>query len=169
MFTKQKAKAFADALDFDRWSEWLPAGKKGVQARVKLAPDYDSRLEDSGDWFGTIHFEGRHSSRQRPSGCNGAARKITTRDGYLWWQPPADVLANPEALASLEKRVRGYYGEQWDYVGVVLEVKGPACSCCTERKTYHASLWGIESDAGDYFAEVLRDLSAEAFADMKAA
>lgn len=151
--------ALAALLDYERWSKPVDLDD-GYSVRVKLEPDTDSQLEDS-DCFGTIHWPERNS-RARPSVCNGAARKIDTRQGPVWWQPPTDVVSDPEVFKSVEMRVRGYFLEHWSYVGVVVEVTGPACAACGERKSEEASLWSIESDAGDYFAEVLADLVADA-------
>lgn len=75
------------------------------------------------------------------------------------------MLSDADALKSLEERVRGYFLEHWTYVGVVVEVRGAPCPHCGERKTRGASLWGIESDAGDYFADVLNDLVSEIIAE----
>jgi hypothetical protein len=160
MLTKEQAKTLLDSLDIETWSDSLTLDN-GFAVRAKLVPDYDSNLEDSGDWYGTLHHT-RRGEDSRPAGCNGAARKIRTRDGSIWWQPPADLVWDAENLAKLEKRVRGYFADDWSYVGVVLEMLAPACATCGERKKHVASLWAIESDAGEYFGEVLTDLSSEA-------
>jgi hypothetical protein len=165
MLTKEQASTLLDSLDIEQWSKSLELDG-GYTVRAKLMPDYDSNLEDSGDWYGKLEASPRNS-RARPAGFDGAARKIDTRNGPIWWQPPADLVSDRDNLAKLEKRVRGYFHEQWCYVGVVLEMRGPACVCCGERKTYTASLWAVESDAGDYLAEVLTDLSSEAAAEAK--
>lgn len=169
MLTKEQAKTLLASLDIEKWSDRL-ALDGGYDVRAKLMPDYDTNLEDSGDWYGALYHTRRSSNTgrdERPAECNGAARKIRTRDGAIWWQPPADLVLDVANLAKLEARVRDYFGEQWSYVGVVLEMRGPACVCCGERKTYGASLWGIESDGGDYFAEVLTDLSSETASEAK--
>jgi hypothetical protein len=165
MLTKEQSKTLLDSLDIEQWSDRL-ALDGGYDVRAKLMPDYDTNLDGNGDWYGALYHP-RRNDRSRPSECNGAARKIDTRGGPIWWQPPADLVSDRENLAKLEARVRGYFLEQWSYVGVVLEMRGPACECCGERKTYTASLWGIESDAGDYFAEVLTDLSSETASEAK--
>lgn len=156
--TPEAAKELASKLR-ERWSEPVDIGD-GFSVRAKIDSDWDSKIEDYPDCFGTFHWPER-DTRGRPSECNGAARKIDTRQGPLWWQPPKDVLSDPEGLASVEKRVRAYFFEHWSYASVVVEVTGPACDCCGERKTDGSSLWGIESDAGDYFAEVLADLVSD--------
>lgn len=155
--TKEAAKELASKLR-EKWSEPVAVGD-GFSVRAKIDYDTDSNIEDQGDSFGTFHW----SDNGRPAKCDGGARKINTRQGPLWWQPPKDVLSDSKVLASVEKRVRGYFLEQWSYVGVVVEVTGPACVCCGERKKETSSLWGIESDSGEeYFAEVLEDLVSDA-------
>lgn len=150
------AAELAGSLGLGEWTEWadLPDGGR---VRAKVESDHDSSLND-GDWFGQIVYPDRYS-RTRPEGCDGAARKIETRGGTVWWQPARDVLSDPVALASLERRVRGYYLEHWSYCGIVVETESPPCPHCGERKSETASLWGIEDDAGrEYFAEVVGDL-----------
>ena len=46
----------------------------------------------------------------------------------------------------------------WSYVGVVVTAQ---CPCCEDFTGPSASLWGIESDAGDYLEEVARELAEE--------
>lgn len=157
--TREQAEGLLQSLDIERWSKALELDD-GSTVRAKLVYDQDHNLEGDGDWYGAI-YPTRRDTRRRPAECDGAARKVDTRGGPIWWQPPADLVSDPVNLAKLEARVRGYFLEQWSYVGIVLEVRGPACGACGERKTYTASLWGIESDAGDYFAEVLTELAEE--------
>lgn len=157
MLTKEQAQALAEALYVGTWSDWV-ALEDGSRVRAKLEGDDQHSLDDDGDWFGSFHWP---KGNERPSACDGAALKIQTRNGPLWWQPPEDVKDDHTALASLEKRVRAYVRGEWSYVGVVLEHQTAPCASCGERKSHTSSLWGIESDAGDYFAEVLSDLSSE--------
>jgi len=127
----------------------------GTRVRALLRPDDDRRLQDDGDWYGVLAWDkGRES--QRPAGFDGAARVVhTDLHARLWWQPPADVLGNPETLENLARRVCGYFRDDWHYVGVVVEVERPACSCCGEHKQESRSLWGIESDAGECITDVI--------------
>lgn len=131
------AAAAVDKIGTGKWSEWfdLPDGRR---ARAMIESD-DQSLEDNGDWFGSIHWPERNT-RERPAGCNGAARKVTTRGGYCWWQPPADLLNNAAGLEATEKRVRGYYLEEWSFVGVRVEVQAVACACCGNRATKEDAL-----------------------------
>lgn len=55
-------------------------------------------------------------------------------------------------------RLRRWCEDQWHYVGVVVETK---CDCCGTWGHKRTSLWGIESDAGDYMEEVARELAEE--------
>ena len=161
MLTQEQARGLAQGLELERWTPAVTLDN-GASVRAKLEYDVDSRLEENGDEFGAIHWPER-DSRARPAGCDGSARKIVTRNGPVWWQPPKDVVSDVDALASLEKRVREYFHEYWTYVGVVVEVTAPACVTCGERKRETFSLWGIESDSGaEHFAEVIADLTSEA-------
>ncbi len=97
-----------------------------------------------------------------------AAVKIARRDGWglsseerqrlaerLGRAPTPGDIAHAAALADFE-RLRAWCNDDWHYVGVVVR-QADACRCCGPR----ASLWGIESDAGDYLAEVAQELAAE--------
>lgn len=97
------------------------------------------------------------------------AVKIAKRDGWglseerlgklarrLGRDPkPGEVRA--EAVEADFERLRAYCDNEWTYIGVavvLLDANG--------RTTHEtASLWGIESDAGDYLEEVARDLMEE--------
>jgi len=48
--------------------------------------------------------------------------------------------------------LRGWCSDEWNYVGVTVSARG----------VEDQSLWGIESNAGDYLMEVARDLADEA-------
>lgn len=55
--------------------------------------------------------------------------------------------------------LRRWCNDQWHYVGVIV---APVCPCCEEvQEDRAASLWGIESDCGEYLSEVAIDLTSE--------
>jgi hypothetical protein len=57
------------------------------------------------------------------------------------------------------ERLRAWCNGEWSYVGVRVAA---LCPCCGEARESDAeSLWGIESDSGDYLREVARELSEE--------
>jgi len=53
-------------------------------------------------------------------------------------------------------RLRGWCTDQWRYIGVVVRRAGD-CACCGETE----SLWGLESDAGEYVREVATELAEQ--------
>lgn len=53
-------------------------------------------------------------------------------------------------------RLRRWCADQWCYIGVVVRRAGD-CTCCGETE----SLWGIESDAGEYVREVATELAEQ--------
>lgn len=89
------------------------------------------------------------------------AQEICRERDSVWWVPPKDVTSK-ECHERIAKRVRGYFRDDWTFCGVCVEVRHKACEHCGERKVTGGSLWGIETDAGDHFAEVIGDLIAEA-------
>ena len=91
------------------------------------------------------------------------ACRIARREG--WNAKPYDVpgetkrqRAAKAARADYE-RMRQWCDDIWFYVGVIV---APVCPCCSEiDESESRSLWGIESDAGDYLQEVARELADE--------
>lgn len=57
------------------------------------------------------------------------------------------------------ERLRDWCNDSWCYVGVSV---APLCKCCGEPDEAKAeSLWGIESDAGEYLRETARELAEQ--------
>ena len=52
--------------------------------------------------------------------------------------------------------LRKWCNDEWSYVGVVVR-RADACPCCGETE----SLWGVESNAGDYLREVAEELAEQ--------
>lgn len=72
---------------------------------LRLTFEPDEHFSDLGDHYGEIYYESLHAPR--PKGCDGAARKFWAgNDGPYWWQPPADLKSNPDALDSLYRLVQ---------------------------------------------------------------
>lgn len=126
--SQEQAKLLIESLDVERWSKPVTL-ESGHVVRAKLGYDTDNTIEGRGDTYGKFYPLERVSPA-RPAACNGAARKIETRSGQIWWQPPADVVSDAAGLASVEKRVREYFLEYWSFVGLVLEVQSPHEICC---------------------------------------
>ncbi len=144
---------------FDTWTPWVTLDD-GRAIRATLEPDHDTWIGDRyhADSYGKI-YDASRGEGTRPAECNGAARKLATRGGMIWWQPPEDVLAeSADVLESLATRVKEYFLEGWSFVGVVVETRGVACSCCGETKTTRESVWAVESDAtAEYLEELVAD------------
>lgn len=56
-------------------------------------------------------------------------------------------------------RLRAWCNDDWSYVGVIVAHVCPCCGRAVESRA--ASLWGIESDSGDYLQEVAEELADE--------
>ena len=133
----------------------------GLCIEVTLEQDTDSNLRD---WCGELADVPARSynSGQRPDHFNGNAEVVhSDRWGRTWWQPPADVIRGTEGFAKLREVVRGWYSDEWHYIGIVVTVS-KVCPCCDHlREVASESLWGIESNCGKYhIAEVVADLLA---------
>jgi hypothetical protein len=103
----------------------------------------------------------RASVRRRPElvaygpDINSAIRALY--DLHRSTFPSARAYAAAAARADYE-RLRQWCDDQWCYVGVIvtrLDRHG------NKLRHLQASLWGIESDAGDYLEEVARELVAD--------
>jgi hypothetical protein len=96
------------------------------------------------------------------------ACKIARRDG--WNAEPYDVPSETprqraaKAARADMARLRAWLRDEWHWCGVTVRPAG-ACRCCGPSQ----SLWGIESDAGGYFEDVMRELADELIAGERAA
>lgn len=144
------------ALENDRATLTLEDGRT-ITAR--LVPDEWHTLDEDRDFMGEI--AATHRNTGRPAHFDGAARKMRHRGGALWWQPPADVKGDPERLEALARRVQDYYLERWGYVVAEITVTAAPCACCGSRQSVTRAVGGVESDAGDCFADIFADLLSD--------
>lgn len=138
----------------------------GREIKLEIIPD-DIHDGIIGDYFGAVERD--HKScytgySRRPDGFNGSARKFSTPREDYWWQPPTDLLNDPDNLAKLFEHVRGYYNQDWWYVGIVVSIPGRPIDILTRETDRSASLWGIESNSDeDYLKETITELIREAW------
>lgn len=104
-----------------------------------------------------------------------AACAEARRDG--WGSEPFNIegettrqKAARAAMADF-KRLQDFCNDQWSYIGVALFLLDPDGAECDPSQIANAepfgaipsvALWGIESDAGDYYREVVRELTQQA-------
>ena len=88
------------------------------------------------------------------------AVELAKRDG--WDTPPYGTGTKGERAARAAeadyRNLKAWADNEWYYVGIVLSV---SCKGITLAE-HGASLWGIESSAGDYLTETANDLLPEA-------
>lgn len=116
-----------------------------------------------------ILCEDRHGIDKRFYDFAGAVKRAKAEG---WNADPLDVpgetkgqRAHKAAMADYN-RLRAWCNDDWCYVGVIV---APVCPCCDEVKEDDAqSLWGIESDAGEYLFEVAQELAEELAPSMAA-
>src|SRR5690348_8411347 len=80
-----------------------------------------------------------------------------------WDAPPYGGRKRERAARAAEadfERMRGWCNDQWHWCGVVVTLLDDEGDETKEA----ASLWGIESDAGDYLNQVARELADEILA-----
>lgn len=91
---------------------------------LRLEPDQFSSIMDGdgGDWYGEVAWGETNRETgwgHRPRTMNGRARKVLrSRDGDIWWQPPADV-TDAEMLRTMAAQIRDIL--EYGYMVVVLE------------------------------------------------
>ena len=161
---------------FDLSGEWIddspiylhPNGEEDDatwRVVVQLEPDYDHSVFDD-EFYGQLEWsEFNDYGAVRPDGFDGRARNIHTRDGVIWWQPPDDLA--DEHLDKAHRTISDLL--EFGFVGVCVDVQEltPNRVGASWVTVGGASLWGIESTAGqDYFETVANDLIAEALAEV---
>lgn len=103
----------------------------------------------SGGWAKAGPFEAYD-----PDNFNAAISKVYAAHRATM---TARQYAAAAAMSDFE-RLRRYCEGDWHYVGVNVTA---VCDCCNSPTGESASLWGIESDAGDYLDKVARELAEE--------
>lgn len=87
--------------------------------------------------------------------------KIAKKEG--WDAPPYSGTPGQKATRAVRadyERLRGWCADEWYWVGVVV-TEICVCDRGHEHDGDSRSLWGIESDAGDYLLEVANKLIDE--------
>lgn len=154
---------FAIEHDGDHGAPWDEEEGHGPVSEWR---SYDSTDmgKRTGEWL--LNSDGRFRARFYDA---REAQRIALRDGWgigseeraalaarLKREPTNREIA-AEAVRRDYERLRAWCNDEWSYVGVVvtlLDVEGDA----TDESN---SIWGIESDAGDYLTEVAHDLADE--------
>jgi hypothetical protein len=98
MYTDETLAEAVDALTDDGDTYELPDGATLV---LRIEPDECGDIEDFGDCYGIVRWGERNATTgrdMRPDDFDGNAEKIDTRDGPIWWQPPADVKRGTETF-----------------------------------------------------------------------
>lgn len=132
-------------------SEWRRAGYSG---RSPKAPGERELCNDHGSARFYDFAEACHIARRDGWGFDGK--------GVAAWQAEGLSLRQIAARAAEADFTRLYdwCNDRWQYVGVVVELLDSEGEGTGETD----SLWGVESDAGDYLEEVARECAAEILA-----
>lgn len=122
---------------------------------VKKAPGERVLIQSQGDaWLYDWSQAIRIASRDGWGVDEKAIAELTARRGR---KPRAREIA-AEAVRLDFERMRAWLEDRWYYVAVIVTLLD------TDKRplpTYQRSLFGIESDATDYIAEVAQDLAAK--------
>jgi hypothetical protein len=99
-----------------------------------------------------------------------AAVRLARRDGWNaapYYPPGEETLgqrAHKAALADFD-RLRRWCSDDWCYVGAKVELVDEDDEPMPD---FSEALWGIESDAGDYFTEVAHELAWSIIQELRA-
>ena len=146
----------------------------GLEARFNLVPDHDAEKPwEREDGHGIIS--------QRPRNANGVVPKkpgeVLIGSGFIYDVPKTLEKARKEGWGLSEKeavgltkrqitaeavrqdmeRMRAWLAFDWGYYGVKITLIDTVESAELDTKT----LWGVESDAGEYLTEVANQLLEE--------
>lgn len=129
---------------------------EGAVYRIRIEPDEDYTVFDSGDWYGKLEW-----GNDRPDGFDGRARKLSrymNRVSYdLWWQPPADV--EDDRLDDYIQTLVDLIEHGYNSIGVE---KLEKCDLGHLHNANEAWLGGVEATADrDYLQEIISDLLYE--------
>jgi hypothetical protein len=167
--------ALADDL-IDKESITLPDGRT---LRLRQEPDDFASIDDFVDCYGRIVPIQRHREfPTRPDGFDGFARKIRTRDGVYWWQPPDDLrtakrepmyveaadgsihrhpLAVHDPIRTAQQAILDIL--EHGFVNVGVEVLSDCGSCHRPQVMDSAWIGGVEAVMSrEYTLDLLRDL-----------
>ncbi len=138
----------------------------GVLYRLSIEDDDDGDPSYLGCWTRNADFP------------RTLKRAASARDGYDYFLPAVTVEETARCLsergwsraaAYAEALEQAYscrdrleaYGEQWNFVTVLVQAFRPCCDGAHWSEVSVFSLGGVESDAGDYFDEVAAQLYAK--------
>ena len=137
-------------FDSDTGAPWKEHDGHGVVS------DWESRDKKPGE---VVIASNRGSKRFYDV---AATTRIAKRDGWglspekASGLTPAQIVA--EAVRLDMERMRGWCNDAWHWCGVAVF---PLTADGDELRSKTESLWGIESDADDYFKEVIAELIAQ--------
>ncbi len=133
--------------------------------------EWTTRAKRAGE---LVLAEGRRDGAKRYYDFAAACAEAR-RDG--WGSEPFNIegetprqKAARAAMADFN-RLKGWCDDKWGYIGVALFLlDGDGAECDPAKianaepfgEVPHVALWGIESDAGDYFREVIAELTQQA-------
>jgi hypothetical protein len=118
--------------------------------------------------------EARAIAQQTAWGFTGGGRinrraALACRDPLGEWLGMTQREIAARAVRADFARLRDWCNDGWHYCGVSVSLvtppEDPDEFAEEPEETFAYALWGIESDAGDYFAEVIAELCREALAD----
>jgi hypothetical protein len=104
-------------IDVGAWHGSQPIGEGWSIVIIEESDPVASVTDEDQEWLGRLEWsrtsDHDYTYTARPRKMNGAARIILDegRNGALWWQPPADILASPDALRTMQAWIL----ERWRY------------------------------------------------------
>lgn len=172
MKIKQKSRPLPVRFEGETFSDGdsISFDHKGFTVVAKLVADYDADVSHIGAFSNTPgkgavdhHATGKWLDRSH-RGDRYFNPANYDMDYYVNHSKmsKADAKVECDRIAQMDyERLRDYYTGEWSMLGVVLTISRDGVTLGD------ASLWGIESDSGSYFNEVVRDLLHDVQAEAK--
>lgn len=136
----------------------------GKKYRVDFAIDYDAGEPwENGDCHGVVSGWTTRSKRPCERILNtdrGSSRFYDVQASIQKAVSVWGVASGKKAAEQVDKDyhyLRAWCNDEWHYCGIVVTVLGDDCA----DTDISASLWGIESDADNYHADVVAELIAD--------
>lgn len=127
------------------------------------------------DYLGQIHWQEIHKGIPLRNGRSydkcWFVPSNNFEDSKQWHIENGDSIGTAHRKAQSyiladSKRMQDYLNDYWHYIGIVVTIQSNVIGE-SDREIGHASVWGIESDCGDYIEETKRELVAEAISEAR--
>lgn len=104
-------------------------------------------------------YLGRYSNDPGPDSIDREARGDMGRNEYRYFIPgmTAEETGNPESPEQDYQRSEALNRGDWNYIGLWAEAEAQLTNNGPVQTIRSGGLWGVESDSGEYLAEIAKE------------